>query len=221
MVDMHGNSPKTLRQDLLKQRKEFATGNSYAAAEASLIAGLNHFLVNEGKSIHSIALYWPIQNEVELRPTLLSWVNNGAQRRLALPFARPDKHLDFFEWQEGDALIPSAHGVPEPDPENAKRSQLIPDCILIPCVGWSSSVVEGKTRFWRLGYGGGYFDRTLAQLRKENPSLICMGIGFDWQKLDDSQWAAQTHDEPLDMLLTESGLFSWSTELIYFVDLLR
>jgi 5-formyltetrahydrofolate cyclo-ligase len=62
------------------------------------------------------------------------------------------------------------------------------------------------SQYWRLGYGGGYFDRTLAQLRKDNPNLICMGIGFNWQKLDDSQWAAQTHDEPLDMLLTESGL---------------
>ena len=206
MVDMHGNSPKTLRQDLLKQRKEFAAGSSYAAAEAGLNASLNHFLANEGKSIHSIAIYWPIQNEIDLRPSMLSWMRNDAQRRLALPYARPDKHLDFFEWQEGDVLFPSVHGVPEPNPENTTRPQLIPDCILIPCVGWSSSVVNGKTHFWRLGYGGGYFDRTLAQMRKDNSSLICMGIGFDWQKLNDVQWAAQTHDEPLDILLTESGL---------------
>jgi 5,10-methenyltetrahydrofolate synthetase len=206
MVDMHGNSPKTLRQDLLKQRKEFAAGSSYAAAEAGLNASLNHFLANEGKSIHSIAIYWPIQNEIDLRPSMLSWMRNDAQRRLALPYARPDKHLDFFEWQEGDVLIPSVHGVPEPNPENTTRPQLIPDCILIPCVGWSSSVVNGKTYFWRLGYGGGYFDRTLAQMKKDNSSLICMGIGFDWQKLNDVQWAAQTHDEPLDILLTESGL---------------
>ena len=208
MVDMHGNSPKTLRKDLLKQRKEIAAGNGYASAEAGLIVGLNHFLANEGKSIRSIALYWPIQDEIDLRPTLLSWMKNAPQRRLALPYARPDKHLEFYEWQEGDALISSAHGVPEPSPENTARPQLIPDCILIPCVGWSSSVVSGKAHYWRLGYGGGYFDRTLAQLRKDNPNLICMGIGFDWQKLDDSQWAAQTHDEPLDMLLTESGLLS-------------
>ncbi len=206
MVDMHGNSPKTLRQDLLKQRKEFATGEGYASATANLIAQLNQFLANAGKSIQSIALYWPIQHELDLRTTLLAWMKNDAQRRLALPFARPDKHLDFFEWHEGDVLIPSKHGVPEPNPSKTSRPQLTPDCILIPCVGWSSSELEGKTYYWRLGYGGGYFDRTLAQLRKNNPNLICMGIGFDWQKLDDAQWAAQTHDEPLDMLLTESGL---------------
>ena len=206
MVDMHGNSPKTLRQDLLKQRKEFAAGKDYAAAKAKLIAELNGFLHKADQSFQSIALYWPIQDEVDLRPHLLSWMNSSPQHRLALPYARPDKHLDFFEWQEGDALIPSAHGVPEPSPSNAARPQLIPDVILIPCVGWSCSEINGISHYWRLGYGGGYFDRTLAQLRKDNPNLICMGIGFDWQKLDDSQWAAQTHDEPLDMLLTESGL---------------
>lgn len=206
MTDMHGNSPKTLRQDLLKQRKEFAAGEGYASVKTGLIAGLNDFLLKAGQSIQSIALYWPIQDEVDLRPTLLSWMKGDAQRRLTLPYARPDKHLDFFEWQEGDVLTPSAHGVPEPSPTNTSRPQLTPDLILIPCVGWSCSELDGTSHYWRLGYGGGYFDRTLAQLRKDNPNLICMGIGFDWQKLANSQWMAQTHDEPLDMLLTESGL---------------
>ncbi len=203
---MHGNSPKTLRQDLLKQRKEFTAGGSYTSAKENLLTSLNGFLAKTGKTIQSIALYWPIQDEIDLRPILLSWMKSDTQRQLALPYARQDKHLDFFEWQEGDVLIPSVRSIPEPNPANATRPQLIPDCILIPCVGWSSSVVNGKTHYWRLGYGGGYFDRTLAQLRKGKPNLICIGIGFDWQKLDDSQWAPQTHDEPLDILLTESGL---------------
>jgi 5-formyltetrahydrofolate cyclo-ligase len=73
-------------------------------------------------------------------------------------------------------------------------------------VGWSESTEGDKKRYWRLGYGGGYFDRTLAQLRISKPNLLCVGIGFHWQKLDDSQWQAQTHDEPLDAILTETGL---------------
>jgi len=206
MVDMHGNSLKTLRQDLLKRRKEFAAGQNYTQTKDQLIAGLSQFLEGEGKSLSTIALYWPIQDEVDLRPVLISWVNQVSGRRLALPFARPDKHLDFYEWQDGDVLSPSQHGVPEPSPNNPARPAITPDCILIPCVGWSSSDLAEKTHFWRLGYGGGYFDRTLAQLRKNKPNLICMGIGFDWQQLNDEQWSAQTHDEPLDMLLTESGL---------------
>ena len=206
MVDMHGNSPKSLRQDLLKQRKEFAAGQNYAQTKDRLIAGLSQFLEGDGKSLGTIAVYWPIQDEVDLRPALMAWANQVFGRRLALPFARPDKHLDFYEWQDGDVLTPSQHGVPEPSPNNPLRPAVTPDCILMPCVGWTSSVLAGEAHFWRLGYGGGYFDRTLAQLRKNKPILICMGIGFDWQKLNDDQWSAQTHDEPLDMLLTESGL---------------
>ncbi|QWD60072.1 5-formyltetrahydrofolate cyclo-ligase [Polynucleobacter sp. MWH-UH35A] len=206
MVDMHGNSPKTLRQDLLKQRKEFAAGNGYAQIQADLIDHLNQLLSEQGNSWQSIALYWPIQDEVDLRSTLLAWAKKTPNRTLALPFARSDKHLDFFEWRQGDQLLPSKHGVLEPDPNNSARPQIIPDLILIPCVGWSSSKVGDKKHYWRLGYGGGYFDRTLADLRKKNPKLVCVGIGFDWQQLNDGQWSAQTHDEPLDMLLTESGL---------------
>jgi len=203
---MHGNSPKTLRQDLLKQRKEFAAGQSYAQTKERLIAGLNQFLAKDGNSLRSIALYWPIQDELDLRSALIAWVNQNPRCRLALPYARPDKHLDFYEWQDGDALTPSQHGVPEPNPNNPSRPAITPECILIPCVGWSSSIENGKTHYWRLGYGGGYFDRTLAALRNNNPKFICIGIGFDWQKLNDGQWAAQAHDEHLDLLLTESGL---------------
>jgi len=206
MDDMHGNSPKTLRQDLLKQRKEFAAGQSYAQTKERLIAGLNQFLANDGNSLRSIALYWPIQDELDLRSALIAWANQNPGCRLALPYARLDKHLDFYEWQDGDALTPSQHGVPEPNPNNPSRPAITPECILIPCVGWSSSIENGRTHYWRLGYGGGYFDRTLAALRNNNPKFICIGIGFDWQKLNDGQWAAQAHDEHLDLLLTESGL---------------
>jgi 5,10-methenyltetrahydrofolate synthetase len=206
MDDMHGNSPKTLRQDLLKQRKEFAAGQAYAQAKDLVITGLNQFLAEDGNSLRSIALYWPIQDELDLRSVLITWASQNPERRLALPYARPDKHLDFYEWQDGDVLTPSQYGVPEPNPNNPSRPAITPDCILIPCVGWSSSIENGKTHYWRLGYGGGYFDRTLADLRQKNPKLICIGIGFDWQRLNDAQWAAQAHDEPLDLLLTESGL---------------
>ena len=205
---MHGNSAKTLRQNLLGQRTAFAAEQNYAQIQARLIEHLNQLLSEQGNSWQSIALYWPIQDEIDLRSTLLAWVKNAPHRTLALPFARADKHLDFYQWRQGDQLLPSKHGVPEPDPSNPARSLVSPDCILIPCVGWTSSVVNGKTHYWRLGYGGGYFDRTLADLRKKNSKLICIGIGFDWQQLNDAQWSAQTHDEPLDMLLTESGLLS-------------
>jgi 5-formyltetrahydrofolate cyclo-ligase len=60
--------------------------------------------------------------------------------------------------------------------------------------------------YWRLGYGGGYFDRTLASLRAKRPNIVCIGVGYDWQQLSSAQWQAEVHDEPLDAVLTESGL---------------
>ncbi len=206
MIDMHGNSLKSLRQDLLAQRKQFAASAGHAVTQEAILTGLSHFLADYSAQIQSIALYYPIQDEPDLRPTLIAWAAGKATKTLALPVARPDKHLDFYTWQESDLLIPSSQGVPEPDPKNSSRPQVIPDCIFIPCVGWSESMVGDKKHYWRLGYGGGYFDRTLSQLRKTKPNLLCVGIGFDWQKLDDAQWQAKTHDEPLDLLLTESGL---------------
>jgi 5-formyltetrahydrofolate cyclo-ligase len=206
MVDMHGNSLKTLRQSLINQRKVFAAEPVFHQAKEGLIASLQNFLAINAALVRSIALYCPIQDEIDLRPDLLAWVNQNSKRSLLLPFARPDKHLDFYLWKEGDVLSPSKHGVLEPNPENIERPQMVPDCILLPCVGWNESLLEGKKHYWRLGYGGGYFDRTLAQLRKANPKLMCVGIGFDWQKLADNQWTAQAHDEPLDALITESGL---------------
>jgi 5,10-methenyltetrahydrofolate synthetase len=205
MVNMHSNSPKSLRQDLLAQRKQFAASASYAATKEAILTGLSRFLADYDAQIQSLALFCPIQDELDLRHTLLAWAANNTGKTLALPFARPDKHLDFYTWQEDDLLIPSRHGVPEPDPNNPRRPQIAPDCILIPCVGWSESMMGDKNHYWRLGYGGGYFDRTLVQLRNAKPNLLCVGIGFGWQKLDDAQWQAQTHDEPLDAMLTEAG----------------
>lgn len=206
MRHMHGNSLKTLRKDLLAQRKQFAADAAYAQTTEALLSHLRRYLEGFPDNMKTIALYWPIQEEVDVRPALLAWAKAVLGRQLSLPFARPDKHLDFYAWQDGDTLIPSQHGVPEPDPNNTHRLQVIPDCILIPCVAWSRSKKDAKNCYWRLGYGGGYFDRTLAQLRQVKPALLCVGIGFDWQQLDDAQWQAQTHDEPLDTLLTESGL---------------
>jgi len=206
MLDMHGKSPKTLRQDLLAQRKQFAGSADFPVARDAILDGLGHFLEDPANQIQSLALYCPIQDELDLRPSALAWAKSVAERSLSLPFARPDKHLDFYTWQEGDLLIPSRHGVLEPDPNNPRRLPATPDCILIPCVGWSESAEGDKKHYWRLGYGGGYFDRTLAQLRRSNSKLVCLGIGFNWQKLDDAQWQAQTHDEHLDAMLTESGL---------------
>jgi 5,10-methenyltetrahydrofolate synthetase len=131
-------------------------------------------------------------------------------RQLALPVMRADKQLDFYSWQDGDALVSQQHGISEPNPNDPKIKSIEPDCILIPCVGWSWASNTHRDplqmHYWRLGYGGGYFDRTLARLHATKPNMISIGVGYDWQQLSPAQWQPEAHDEPLDAMLTESGL---------------
>lgn len=201
---------KTLRKRLLRERTAYAQDPSTSSASQAVVTALNHALTAELQSLGSIAFYWPIQQEIDLRQCLTQWAKAKDGRRLALPVMRADKQLDFYAWQEGDALVSQRHGILEPNPKDPNMQPIEPDCILIPCVGWSWAGNTHKDalqmHYWRLGYGGGYFDRTLARLRTTKPNMTCIGVGYDWQQLSTAQWQAEAHDEPLDAMLTESGL---------------
>jgi 5-formyltetrahydrofolate cyclo-ligase len=201
---------KTLRNRLLRERAAFAQDPIASSVSQAVVAALNHTLTAELQSLGSIALYWPIQQEIDLRQCLIDWAKAKNGRQLALPIMRAEKQLDFYAWQDGDALVNQQHGISEPNTDDPNIQAIEPDCILIPCVGWSWAVNTHKNslqmHYWRLGYGGGYFDRTLARLRAKRPSIVCIGVGYDWQQLSPAQWQPEAHDEPLDAMLTESGL---------------
>ena len=201
---------KALRSQLLRQRTSYAQDPANCSASQAVAAAFSRALSTELQSIESIALYWPIQQEIDLRQSLTHWAKAKHGRQLALPIMRADKRLDFYSWQDGDALINQQHGIAEPNPNDPQLKSIEPDCILIPCVGWSWASNTHRDplqmHYWRLGYGGGYFDRTLAHLRATKPNLVCIGVGYDWQQLNPNQWQAEAHDEPLDAMLTESGL---------------
>lgn len=207
---MPNSDLKPLRNLLLRERIAFAQNPSSSLEHQALIAALNRALSLELQSIQSIALYWPIQQEIDLRQCLIGWAKARHGRQLALPVMRADKLLDFYAWHDGDTLTSQHHGISEPNPNNPKIQQIEPDCILIPCVGWAwaGNVHRDplQMQYWRLGYGGGYFDRTLTHLRAVKPGIVCIGVGYDWQQLNPNQWQPETHDEPLDAILTESGL---------------
>jgi 5,10-methenyltetrahydrofolate synthetase len=201
---------KTLRNQLLRERTAYVQDPASHSAIQTVIAELIRALTTELQSVESIALYWPIQQEIDLRQCLIEWAKAKHGRQLALPVMRADKQLDFYAWQDGDALVSQQHGISEPNPKDPKIQSIEPDCILIPCVGWSWAINTHRDSlqmdYWRLGYGGGYFDRTLARLRAIKPNIACIGVGYDWQQLSPAQWQAEAHDEPLDAMLTEAGL---------------
>lgn len=136
----------------------------------------------------SLAVYSPIQAEPDLRACYAQLSKMGIQ--LALPWV-VEKHtpLRFLAWQEGDAMALDEYGIPLP----AQRERLLsPAALLMPCVGFN---VQG----YRLGYGGGYYDRTLAGL----PACIALGVAYQCAASD---FVAGVHDIPMHHLLTEQGM---------------
>lgn len=116
------------------------------------------------------------------------------EKRTALPCATPEKSLIFCEWQLGDPLARHALGMEEPA-ETAPA--FIPALVLVPLLAFDGAG-------YRLGYGAGYYDRTMEALRATaNPPLF-IGAAFSSQEVE--QVPSDTHDQPLDGVLTELGV---------------
>ena len=182
---------KATRARLLAQRKAVSIE---AAREtgAALAAWLRAFLAGRIGAPRGCVLsgYWPIKAEPDLREVLVAWHDEGGIAALPLveTVAAP---LVFRRWTPETRMVRGHWNIPVPPPE---AEVLRPDICLAPLVGWDA---EG----YRLGYGGGYFDRTLAALR---PRPLTIGIGTEAARL--ATIHPQPHDIGLDMIVTEAGI---------------
>jgi len=145
----------------------------------------------ESRDARTIGLYWPIKREINLLP----WAEALARRRavtLCLPVVVTRKApLEYWRWRQGEALDRGFWDIPVP----AKRDPVTPDLMLAPLVGFD------RANF-RLGYGGGYFDRTLAALEASHPPRpFVIGIGYGFSALESI--FPEPHDIPMDAVLTE------------------
>ena len=140
-----------------------------------------------------VAFCWPIRNEPDLRPLLQAWTEAAQPGFMALLPAvdRPGQPLVFRAWRPGSVMADDPYGIPTP----VDGQLAIPECILIPVNAFDS---QG----YRLGYGGGFFDRTLAALR---PAPLAIGVGFELARVDTIH--PQEHDVRLDAMVTEAGVF--------------
>jgi 5-formyltetrahydrofolate cyclo-ligase len=135
--------------------------------------------------------YWPIGEEADIRPLMTALAERG--HRVALPaVVRPGLPLRFLAWRPGDALRPGFRGIPEPEPG---AGEIVPEVVLVPLLAFDRTGA-------RLGYGGGYFDRTLAALRAGG-GITAIGIAYSAQEVD--SLPGRDHDQRLDWIVTELG----------------
>ena len=138
----------------------------------------------------TIGIYWPFRSEYDPRFIAQHFRQKGAI--LALPeVTGKDKPLCFREWLPGAPMKNGAHDIPVPAEARAVRV----DVIIIPMVGFDQ---QG----YRLGYGSGYFDRTLATY---HPQPLTIGVAFEIQRLQNLY--PQPHDIAMHYIVTEAGIF--------------
>jgi 5,10-methenyltetrahydrofolate synthetase len=144
----------------------------------------------------AIGAYWPIKGEFDALPALYRWSEGGPGRRIGLPVVeRETRRLRFHVWYPGCPMEDDAYGIPKPKGTEA----FAPALLLVPCVGWGP-------RGLRLGYGGGFYDRTLAALA---PRPVTAGLAYAHGHIP---WLrAEPHDVPLDAVLTEDGV-AWQRD---------
>ena len=154
---------------------DLAIGNSLQEVPAVAAAGV-------------LAVYWPIRHEPDLRPFAAAW--RAAGKSLALPvMGGPNGGLLFCAWRDDADLRMGPFGIPIP----VDRTPLLPDCLIVPCLGFC--LAAGRP--WRLGYGAGYYDRTLA-----HRPVTAVGVAYDEAHTD--QFVPNATDAPLSLLVTPS-----------------
>ncbi len=131
-----------------------------------------------------VGVYWPVRGEPQLGPCYERWESEG--RTLALPRIGEGGALEFGRWRRSGEVRIERFAIPVPHPFET----IEPELLIVPCVGFDS-------RGYRLGYGGGHYDRTFA--RRPIPAI---GVGYDACELE--RFDAEAYDRPLPAIVTES-----------------
>jgi len=147
-----------------------------------------------------LAFCWPIKGEYDARHLAKTLRERGALT--ALPVVKaPRQPLGFREWHPGVELAIGPLDIPYP----AHSAEVVPEAVLLPMNGWDSAG-------YRLGYGAGFFDRTLASLAKR-PMVI--GVTYEMAKLETIH--PQEWDIPMDFVVTERGIYRRDAEGLVFL----
>lgn len=204
---------KALRQRLVQERLHLA---DRLARIARLQQVMRMWLMDRSDAV--VGAYWPIKGEFDPLPALYRWqedavlgssvraedlerhktqsglnmlVGSEQQRRIGLPVVNKEhKTLIFYSWYPGCPMEADAYDIPKPK----DTAIIVPTLLFVPCVGYAPGG-------YRLGYGGGFYDRTLASLQ---PKPYIVGLAYSNALVADFE--PEPHDVPLDAILTDAGL---------------
>ena len=179
---------KNLRRELLERRKA-VPADLLQTWRLAMDGHLQFGFPGLAKGV--VAFCWPIQNEYDARHLMHRLRVQGATTALPVVLA-PKTPLVFREWHPGVEMALGKLDIPYPK----AGAELMPDTVLLPMNGFDQAG-------YRLGYGGGFFDRTLESLRKSKPVVI--GVSFELCAIPTIQ--PQSWDIPMDYVVTERGVY--------------
>ena len=179
---------KALRAEAKQRRAAAFARHGGMAARGIAAHGLDFLKLGEGATVSGFAA---IGDEIDPGPLLLNLHREGF--RLALPYMQgKGRPLILRAWAPGDELAETTWGIREPLPS---APEVFPDVVLVPLLAFDAAG-------YRLGYGGGFYDRTLSLLRRKKP-IVAVGLAYVEQQIDAVPHS--DYDERVDWVLTPSG----------------
>lgn len=198
---MSKNSADLLRMRLRSLREAIPVAerqHGSATISAALLSWFEARLLARTQLGHAepeiVAGFWPLDGEPDLRPIFGQLQAMGYT--VSLPVVvKKQAPLEFHAWRPQDPLARGAFGVLEP----VRGEVLAPTVLLVPTLGFTD---QGA----RIGYGGGYYDRTLSHLNETGKPFVTIGIAWDQARIEEEAGhQPEEHDYPLDAILTPSG----------------
>ena len=179
---------KAQRVRLLAARNAFASESATPALQAELSRHLMSVLLQLAPE--RLGIYWSVRSEFDAAAACLG-EEGLANTPLALPYSwRNPNRMDYRHWDRQPLTLRDECRILAPE-----GPVVVPDVVLAPCVGYTASG-------YRLGYGGGYFDRWMAA----HPHVTAVGVAWSIGAIAESEWVAQAHDRLLTCIVTERGV---------------
>jgi 5,10-methenyltetrahydrofolate synthetase len=179
---------KAARTRLLAARTAFATDDTRADLQRRLAGHLRAVLAQLKPD--GLGIYWSVRSEFDAAVACLA--DPGLESTpLSMPWSlRNPNRMDYRAWDRQPLTLRDECRILAPD-----GPVVVPDVVLAPCVGYTRSG-------YRLGYGGGYFDRYMAA----HPGITAVGIAWSVGEIDEALLMPQPHDQPLACVVTELGV---------------